>query len=194
MENAPQILTPTWPSSSGSGMLIMLDLDFPLDDTRVSSLHWLVTGLTPSSTSPTRENPANLTIPNSAVEYQQPAPPIGDVAHTYAFYLIAPLPTSFTLPSSAVANRTPFDLRQFLADGGLSEENVIARNHFRVRNLKGTPTAGFPAARVSETGSVLGGGAAALPSQTSATTFEGGGGKSGVEGWVVGLIGLAAML
>jgi hypothetical protein len=176
-------------------MLIMLDLDTPLGDTRVSSLHWLVTGLAPSSTSPTPENPANLTLPNSAVEYQQPAPPIGDVAHTYAFYLIAPVPASFNVPQSVTGSRTPFDLAGFLKDAELGEESVIARNHFRVRNLKGTPTMGFPAARVSETGSVLGGGAAALPSQTSAAIFEGRGGKVDVKGQCLeaGLMCLGAL-
>lgn len=181
-------------------MLIMLDLDAPYDDKRTSSLHWLVTGLTISSTSPTAENPSQLTIPNSnsQVEYQQPAPPIGDIAHTYAFYLIAPVPESFTPPSDLEANQTPFNLGQFLSDAGIGEENVVARNHFRIRNLKGTPTAAFPSPRVSETAGVMGDGVLAVPSQTSATTSEGKGGKLGGDvGRAVrvgALVGLMALL
>ena len=52
MENPPQLMTPTWPPSTPSAMLIMLDLDAPFADARASRLHWLATGLTPSSQTP----------------------------------------------------------------------------------------------------------------------------------------------
>lgn len=151
----------------------MVDLDAPYEDQRVSSLHWLVTGVTVSGTSPSAESPAALTIPSPQVSYEGPDPPIGDIAHTYAFYLVAPVPPSLNLPSSLAENRTPFHLGQFLQHSDL-EQSVIARNHFRVRNLKGTPTAAFPAPRASETAPMLSGGV--RPAETN-TTYEGAAGK-----------------
>ncbi|KAF1920411.1 hypothetical protein BDU57DRAFT_508721 [Ampelomyces quisqualis] len=164
----------------------MLDLDAAYQDRRVSSLHWLVTGVTVAG-SPSAQNPASLTIPPPQVDYQAPEPPIGDIAHTYAFYLIAPVPASVNLPASLATNRTPFDLAQFLLDARL-ENAVVARNHLRVRNLKGTPTAAFPAPRASETAPMLGGVArpttsgAAMPTTGSTATFEGSAGTMEAEG------------
>ncbi|QRD01240.1 hypothetical protein JI435_157200, partial [Parastagonospora nodorum SN15] len=88
--------------STPSAMIIMLDLDAPFSDSRASRLHWLATGLTPSSTTPSVSALANLTIPNAQVSYEAPDPPIGDVAHTYAFYLIG-VPASFTPPAGSRA-------------------------------------------------------------------------------------------
>lgn len=150
----------------------MVDLDAPYEDRRVTSLHWFVSGVTVSG-SASAQNPAELTLPSPQVDYLGPEPPIGDIAHTYAFYLIAPVPSSLNIPASLAGNRTPFDLEQFLKDSNL-ENNIIARNHFRVRNLKGTPTAAFPAPRASETAPMLSG--AARPTESSAT-FEGTAGK-----------------
>jgi hypothetical protein len=78
MDNSPNISTPSWPSSGAAGLLIMLDLDTPYENTRVSSLHWLVTGvtLTNKSLSPSQEHLAELNIPSPQVDYQQPEPPI----------------------------------------------------------------------------------------------------------------------
>ncbi|KAF2024677.1 hypothetical protein EK21DRAFT_78158 [Setomelanomma holmii] len=173
MENAPNLSTPSWSSSGGSGLLIMLDLDTPYDNTRVSSLHWLVTDVTLANNvvSPTAQNPGQLNKPSSRVSYQMPEPPIGDVAHTYAFYLFAPTPASFTIPSSyskLADSRTPFNLTRFLADCGLDQQSVVARNDFRVRNLAGTPTGSFPPPRASKT--VLALSSAAAPSQTGAVS------------------------
>jgi phosphatidylethanolamine-binding protein (PEBP) family uncharacterized protein len=177
LNSTPNVSTPSWSSSGESGLLLMVDLDAPYEDRRVSSLHWLVTGVTVSG-SPSAENPSTLTIPSPQVEYLGPEPPIGDIAHTYAFYLIAPVPSSLNIPASLAANRIPFDLEQFLEDANL-ENNIVARNHFRVRNLKGTPTAAFPAPRASETAPTLNG--AARPVESS-TTFEGIAGKMDGDG------------
>lgn len=146
----------------------MIDLDAPYEDRRVSSLHWLVTGLTISSSSPSTENPSSLNIPSSAqVPWQPPNPPIGDIAHTYAIYLIAPVPSNLDIPAELSRNRTPFDLKQWLQERDL-EENVVARNYFRIRNLKGTPTAVFPGPRPSETAPLV----RARPTGTTGTEGE----------------------
>ena len=180
MENEPTLSTPSWPSSGGSGVLIMLDLDAPYEDTRVSTLHWLVTGVTLENASPlpSRDKPAELNTPSPRVPYRQPDPPIGDIAHTYAFYMFAPVSPDFNVPVSHSNNRTPFNLTQFMQDCGLNQEDIVARNHFRVRNLAGTPTGSFPPPRASETAPSLTG---AASSQTS-TAFEGVAVKDGGEG------------
>ena len=113
---------------------------------------------------PDGNNTALLDIPEPpVVQYMQPAPPVGDVAHSYNFYLFS-TPATFTLPSQysnlgdgdsfdqdgtliAAEARAPFDVNQFLLDCGLDEEDVLARNHVRVRNLAGHPTTTFPPAR-----------------------------------------------
>ncbi|KAH7085544.1 phosphatidylethanolamine-binding protein [Paraphoma chrysanthemicola] len=190
-DSSPNISTPSWPSSGGSGVLIMLDLDAPYENTRVSSLHWLVTGVTLANEamSPSAENRVELNKPSPQVAYEKPEPPIGDVAHTYAFYLFAPTPASFSIPPSygnLAERRTPFNLTQFLQDCGLEEQSAIARNHFRVRNLAGTPTGTFPPPRVSETAAQLS--SAVAPSQTS-VVFQGGSVKLVAEpGALVGMI------
>ncbi|KAH7095198.1 hypothetical protein FB567DRAFT_22452 [Paraphoma chrysanthemicola] len=213
MESSPNISTPSWPSSGGSGVLIMLDLDAPFENTRVSSLHWLVTGvtLTNEAMSPSVANLVELNKPSPQVPYEKPEPPIvsrssaithillflsnkyqGDVAHTYAFYLFAPTPPSFSIPASygnLAERRTPFDLTQFLRDCGLEEQSVIARNHFRVRNLAGTPTGAFPPPRVSETAAQLS--SAVAPSQTS-VVFQGGSVKLIAE--PIALVGMITAL
>ena len=177
----------------------MLDLDAPFADARASRLHWLATGLTPSSQTPSVSSLANLTIPDAQVSYEAPDPPIGDVAHTYAFYLIA-TPEAFRAPQGLAQNRVPFDLEGLLRDAGISEASVIASNHFRIRDLKGTPTGGFPGPRASETGRVLGGSAvqssSVAPGATGVVTVgaQGGSGKVGVGGGVVAvLVGLGAV-
>lgn len=179
MSNTPNISTPAWPTSSSTALLFMLDLDWPLAHTRVSHLHWLATSITlalsPDGTpSPSDENStALLSIPSPfAVQYLPPAPPTGDVAHTYAFFLFA-TPASFSLPAQyadlgaadardengtliPAEARAGFDVDVFLADCGLSEADLLARNHVRVRDLAGSPEreGGFPPAR--EEGGVMG--------------------------------------
>lgn len=131
----------------------MVDYDAPYQDTRVPSLHWLASGVSLSSSSPSTESPTPITIPSNAqVPWQPPNPPIGDIAHTYAFYLIAPVPNDLDISDNLRGDggRTPFDLKEWLEERNL-EGNVVARNHFRIRNLKGTPTAAFPGPRPRET-------------------------------------------
>lgn len=167
MSNIPNISTPAWDQANPSALLFMVDLDWPRDNQRVSRLHWLATGLTLSSTTPPPDgnNTALVDMPDpSVVQYMQPAPPVGDIAHSYNFYLFA-TPPSFVLPSQytnlgdgdsfdengtliAAETRAPFDVEQFLLDCGLDDSDVLARNHIRVRNLAGTdPTVTFPPAR-----------------------------------------------
>lgn len=167
MSNIPNISTPAWNQANPSALLLMLDLDWPLDTRRVSRLHWLVPGLTLSGATPPPDgsNTSLLTIPDPpVVQYMPPAPPIGDIAHSYIFYLFA-TPPAFVLPSQytglgdgderhengtlkAAHARAPFDTQQFLRDCKLDEDNVLASNYVRVRNLAGTdPKKTFPPAR-----------------------------------------------
>ncbi|KAF2827496.1 hypothetical protein CC86DRAFT_369605, partial [Ophiobolus disseminans] len=150
----------------------MLDLDTPLSPTlRAPSIHWLAT-LSPSP---------SLNVSSTHTAYQPPEPPIGDVAHTYAFFLFAPAPANVVVP----AQRSPFNWEDFLRGNGLAERDVVARNHFRVRNLAGTPTVEvFPPERARETVSLASGTGAA------GAVFTGGVGssrvKSGMGALVVG--------
>jgi hypothetical protein len=146
----------------------MVDLDWPLENTRVSRLHWLVTDLTLTTSSPPLDgnNTALLNIPDPhAVAYLRPAAPVGDIAHSYNFYLFAQ-PAGFTLPSQYSGlddpdsvnedgelvggdARAPFDVQLFLSDCGLDEGDLLARNHVRVRDLAGHATTSFPPARAA---------------------------------------------
>lgn len=168
MANEPNISTPRWSSPSDSAILMMVDLDAAFKDTRVNLVHWLVTDVTLANTNsdPSPDNPSPLNIPDAQVSYIQPDPPIGDIAHTYQFYVFSPQPNGFSLPSrysNLADTRAPFNLDQFLSDSGLDQANIVSQNHFRVRNLAGQPTTTFPPPRVSETGSGL----SRLPSQTN---------------------------
>lgn len=186
----------------------MVDLDWPLENERVSRLHWLATGLTLSSTAspPDGNTTALLTIPDPhATAYMPPAPPIGDVAHSYAFYLFS-VPPSFSLPSqyqgldagdsvdengtlTGAETRAPFNVNQFLLDCGLADDDMLARNHVRVQNLAGHPTTTFPPPRQA-TGTIED----AVPEQSNTTGsgqgavstggVEGGAGGVGVGMWV----------
>lgn len=168
MSNEPNISTPRWSSPSDSAILMMIDLDAVFENTRVNLLHWLVTDVTLANTNsdPSPDNPRPLNIPDAQVSYIQPDPPVGDIAHTYQFYVFSPQPNGFSLPSrysNLADTRAPFDLDQFLSDSGLGQADIVASNHFRVRNLAGQPTMTFPPPRVSETSSVQ----SRLPSQTN---------------------------
>ena len=211
MSNTPNISTPAWSPSTPSALLFMVDLDWPLDTQRVSRLHWLVTGLTLSGSTapPDGNNTAVLNIPDPPVaQYMPPAPPVGDVAHSYHFYLFA-TPPSFSLPSqylglgegdsfdengtiTGAETRAPFDVNQFLLDCGLDEQDVLARNHVRVRNLAGHPTTTFPPAREA-TGTLedvvpeesAGGGQVVTAATGGADVFG-----PGKVGWVMVVCGL----
>jgi hypothetical protein len=167
MSNIPNVSTPAW-GSTASGMIIMLDLDVPRDNTRVSLVHWLVTGvaLTSSNPPPSGENTVLLTSPEPAVSYIRPDPPVGDIAHSYHFYLFQQ-PDNFALPPqyrNLEDNRAPFNLTQFLADSGIPETGLLASNHFRVRNLSGSPETTFPPPRATTID------LEASPSESAATT------------------------
>ncbi|KAH7346003.1 hypothetical protein BKA66DRAFT_386878, partial [Pyrenochaeta sp. MPI-SDFR-AT-0127] len=137
-------------------VLLMIDLDAPLDSARVSHLHWLVTDVTVvnSDSNPSPESVAPLNIPNVQVPCIQPEPPVGDVAHTYQFYLFSPQPSGFSIParySNLSENRAPFSLSHFIKDTGLEQTPIVARSNFRVQNLADHPTMTFPPPSASET-------------------------------------------
>ena len=193
MSNIPNISTPAW-GSTASGMIIMLDLDVPRDNTRVSLVHWLVTGvtLTENDPPPSEDNTVLLTSPSPMVSYIRPNPPVGDIAHSYQFFLFQQ-PDNFALPSqyqNLQENRAPFNLTQFLADAGIPETGLLATNHFRVRNLSGSPGTTFPPPRATTIDLEVtpSGSAAAIDSEPST-----GSATSMVWGRDIGAWGLGAM-
>ncbi|KAF2622965.1 hypothetical protein BU25DRAFT_425223 [Macroventuria anomochaeta] len=141
MSNIPDISTPAWDPSTPSALLFMVDLDWPLDNQRVSRLHWLVTGLTLSSTTPPSGREQYRSF-----EYPRPA---GGAVHAACASCLGNGDSFDDDDGTLVAaeTRAPFVVSQFLLDCGLDEAHVLARNHVRVRNLAGHPTTTFPPAR-----------------------------------------------
>ncbi|KAF2129846.1 PEBP-like protein [Dothidotthia symphoricarpi CBS 119687] len=158
------LLTPSW--SSSPGVLLMVDLDVPLNGTRVQLLHWLATNVTLanplSSTSPRA-----LTIPNGPVPYLQPSPPVGDSPHDYTWILF-PQPVDFSIPakySNLTNARVPFNVSQFVADVGLG--TALAGNWIMVQNLTGSATTSYPPARTTVMGSSTGTATGSMATTTS---------------------------
>lgn len=170
----PSISTPVWSSGSSGpqqGVLLMVDLDVPRNNTRVQLLHWLATNVTLSAVSGT--NQTALTVPNGPVPYVQPSPPVGDVPHSYTFVLFAQ-PANFSIPaqySNLTANRVFFNTSKFVSDAGLGP--ALAGNYITVQNLTGTPTTTFPPARPTATGA--GNGSTIVPFPGAASSLEAGG-------------------
>lgn len=145
----PSISAPVWTSGS-RGVLLMVDLDVPRNNTRVQLLHWLAPNVTLGSSN--SSGPTPLNVPVGFAPYLQPSPPVGDVPHAYTF-IVFPQPANFSIPAKyadLANNRVGFNTSQFLADTGLS--NAIAANYIRVQNLTGTATQTYPPARPTETG------------------------------------------
>lgn len=151
--NPPSISTPVWASSSDydastpqPGVLLMVDLDVPRNNTRVQLLHWMAANVT---LGPKVSNSSStpLVIPNMPVPYLQPSPPVGDVPHSYNLVLFSQ-PANFSIPaqySNLTNNRVPFNVSQFVSDVGLG--SPLAGSYFQVQNLTGTATTTYPPAR-----------------------------------------------
>ncbi|KAF9700847.1 hypothetical protein EKO04_000470 [Ascochyta lentis] len=176
--NPPNISTPVWWASSDNedptpppGVLLMVDLDVPLNNTRVQLLHWLATNVTLGPAVST-SNSTPLVIPNAPVPYLQPSPPVGDVPHSYNLVVFRQ-PANFSIPaqySNLTNNRVFFNVSQFVRDAGLGQPFV--GSYFQVQNLTGTPTTTYPPAR-SPTSTSGGNGSSPLPFSGSATSLMG---------------------
>lgn len=167
--NPPNISTSVWAAAdnnapeSSLGVLLMVDLDVPRNNTRVQLLHWLATNVTLGpSISNSNSTPLVISNANAPVPYLQPSPPVGDVPHSYnlvAFHQ----PANFSIPaqySNLTNNRVFFNVSQFVRDAGLGQP--LAGTYFQVQNLTGTPTTTYPPAR-SPTSSSGGDGSSPVP-------------------------------
>ncbi|KAF2007997.1 PEBP-like protein [Amniculicola lignicola CBS 123094] len=143
----PNITSAVW-TSTGQGVLLMVDSDVPRNGTRVQLLHWLVSGVTLSEES----NSSSLIIPSPGeAEYRQPSPPVGDSPHAYTFVLFSQ-PENFSVPAQfndVLQSRVFFNTSAFVAAAGLGD--AIAANYIQVQNLTGSATTTFPPPR--DTGS-----------------------------------------
>lgn len=153
---------------------IQLPLAAGISVGRTTRLHYWQTGLTfsPNGTL------VNTTSPIAF--YQPPAPPAGDIAHTYVFYLFeqkdgfAPPPAGNPFSAALVnvgSNRMSFDLNHLAGEKGIGP--LVGANYFVAQNRTGTAQA-----TGSGTGSV---------SSPTAISFLGGAGRStlGFAGAVV---------
>ena len=151
--NPPNISTPVWVSASDNknstvpyGVLLMVDLDVPRNNTRVQLLHWLATNVTLGSNEAI-SNSTPLVVPDLPIPYLQPSPPLGDVPHMYNIVLFQQ-PANFSIPvqySNLTNNRVFFNVSRFVRDAGLGQP--LAGSYFQVQNLSGTPTTTYPPAR-----------------------------------------------
>ncbi|KAF2751855.1 PEBP-like protein [Sporormia fimetaria CBS 119925] len=149
---APTISAPGL-TTTGTGILLMVDSDVPRNGTRVELLHWLASGVTLSSDSP-------LTIPEGEAPYRPPNPPVGDTPHAYTFILFEQ-PDDFSVPeefTDVLESRVFFNTSAFVQAAGL-QQPALAANYLQVQNLTGTPTTTFPPPRATATnGTGAGGG------------------------------------
>jgi phosphatidylethanolamine-binding protein (PEBP) family uncharacterized protein len=96
-------------SSTAKALLVMIDLDVPRNNQRVTNLHWLAPNVDISN--------AQAVVPNTAVlaTYLQPSPPPGDTAHRYV-YLMYAQPGNFSTPAqfqNVQKARLGFDINAF---------------------------------------------------------------------------------
>lgn len=153
----------SFPSSSNQTyQLLLLDLSIPngalntsalvpgiqvpltagISPGRTTRLHYWQTGITFST---------NGTLVNTASPiafYQPPAPPAGDIAHTYVFYLFeqengfAPPPAGNPFSEALVNegnNRISFNLNHLAGESGVGP--LVGANYFLVKNTTGTAQA-----------------------------------------------------
>ncbi|KAF2104748.1 PEBP-like protein [Rhizodiscina lignyota] len=164
--------------STQTGLLMMIDLDVPRNNTRVVLLHWLApnVALTQGANGTTVAPPANG---GGAAPYRQPSPPPGDQPHRYVFMLFAQ-PASFAIPSNfteVLQTRVPFDYMGFINQTGLT--TPLAANSMTVQNTSVPATTTFPGPSPSAGGNVTGG---ATPSGGSGVSPGGSSGASGSTG------------
>ncbi|KAF1973900.1 PEBP-like protein [Bimuria novae-zelandiae CBS 107.79] len=147
----PNITTPTWTSTSTS-ILIVVDIDAPVNNTRVQVLHFLSSGVTLSPDNRT------LVIPSSSeAGWVQPSPSAGDIAHAYTVLLFAQ-PDDFRVPEEfqrVLQTRIPFNVSAFVGAAKLGEP--VAANWFSVQNVSATATATATASFAPLAGMATGG-------------------------------------
>ncbi|KAF2658077.1 PEBP-like protein [Lophiostoma macrostomum CBS 122681] len=139
---APSISTPVF-SSTGKAVLFLVDLDVPLNGTRVQLLHWLASNVTV-----TGNNDTTLVVPSpSEADYIPPSPPVGDIPHAYTFILFSQ-PEGFSINETFADtnSRIGFNVSEFVSSHGLSQP-ALAANWISVQNLTGTATTTFPPPR-----------------------------------------------
>ncbi|KAF2419788.1 PEBP-like protein [Tothia fuscella] len=115
-------------SPTQKALLVMLDLDVPRNNQRVTNLHWLSPNVDISQ--PTASVP---TTPPGGLAYRQPSPPPGDTPHRYVYYLYAQA-QGFTVPAqsmAAIQMRLGFDVNAFAVAGGLGQP--VAANFITVQ-------------------------------------------------------------
>lgn len=137
-----------------------------INTNRTTRVHYWQTGLTFTS---------NGTLVNTTTPiafYQPPAPPPGDIAHTYVFYLFeqtalfAPPPVgnpfSEALVNKGMGSRLSFSVNHLAAENGTGP--LVGATYFTAQNMTG-----------SATGSATGTGSVASP---TAAVFRGAAGRS----------------
>lgn len=170
--------TPVW-TSTGRGVVLIVDTDVPRNGTRVQLLHYLGSNVTLSA----RDN-ATLTLPVGEASYRQPSPPVGDFPHAYTVLLFSQ-PANFSVPAAfrqVLQDRVPFNVSAFTAAAGLS--SPIAGNYFRVQNTTGTATTTFPPPASTPTNGTSG--------RPSVSAFPGAAVTgAGEKSWLMSVAGLA---
>ena len=113
-------------SGTAKGLLVMVDLDVPRGNKRVTNLHWLAPNVDMSN--------VKAAVPNAGdvVTYRQPSPPAGDTPHRYVYLLYAQ-PANFSPPQPVTnlqQNRLGFDVNAFATSAGLGQP--VAANFIMV--------------------------------------------------------------
>ncbi|QDS73109.1 hypothetical protein FKW77_000885 [Venturia effusa] len=101
-------------SATGKALLVMVDLDVPRQNARVTNLHWLAPNVDVSK--------VQAVVPDTTTaKYLQPSPPKGDTAHRYVFLMYAQQ-ANFSVPaqfSNVQTKRIGFDVNAFAQASGL---------------------------------------------------------------------------
>jgi phosphatidylethanolamine-binding protein len=111
-------------SSTGKGLLIMIDPDVTLAGSKRPYLHWLIPNVDLSNET------ANVpTTGSNIVPYFQPTPPAADAAHRYTFLLYSQ-PNNFQISSKPKV--LGFDVNAFATASGLGQPK--AGSYMLVKN------------------------------------------------------------
>ncbi|KAL3417983.1 hypothetical protein PVAG01_10993 [Phlyctema vagabunda] len=130
-------------SNASTYALFMIDIDLPINNTRVTLLHWFQPDLVVDSAGTLVPSNTNASGPGAA--YLQPNPPAGDIAHRYTFVLYEQ-PSTFSVPAAFAAINPPanvparggFSVAAFAAAADLGEP--ISGNFWTVQNTTVTAT------------------------------------------------------
>ena len=105
-------------SSTGKGLLIMIDPDVNILGSKRPFLHWLIPDVDLSNET------ANVpTTGSNIVRYFPPSPPAGDPPHRYTFLLYSQ-PNNFQIPSkysNLKQSALGFDVNAFTTASGLGQ-------------------------------------------------------------------------